>query len=217
MEGEGRNRGGLGLGLAIVQSCASLLGHPLSLTSVTGRGSRFSVTVPRGALADNKEPSPEPHEALPPAGAAGSFAGLRVLVIDDDELLLAGTSSLLERWGCRVLPATSGRQAHERMAAAGGQVDLVVSDLKLGGGEMGTNVISELRAAFDGHLPALILTGDRSLQTSRDVKRRGLMLLYKPVPPSRLKSLMGQLLEARPRAAARADARPEAGLADARP
>ena len=39
---------GLGLGLAIVQRYADLLGHPLKLQSVQGRGTLFSVTVTYG-------------------------------------------------------------------------------------------------------------------------------------------------------------------------
>ena len=37
---------GLGLGLAIVERLARLLGHPVEVHSVIGRGSRFSITVP---------------------------------------------------------------------------------------------------------------------------------------------------------------------------
>jgi signal transduction histidine kinase len=42
------HRDGFGLGLAIVERVARLLNHPIELRSVVGRGSRFSVTVPRG-------------------------------------------------------------------------------------------------------------------------------------------------------------------------
>jgi signal transduction histidine kinase len=42
------HRNGIGLGLAIVERVARLLNHPIELRSVVGKGSRFSVTVPRG-------------------------------------------------------------------------------------------------------------------------------------------------------------------------
>ncbi len=80
------------------------------------------------------------------------------------------------------------------MAAAGGQADLILSDLRLADGEMGTALIATLRERFGAATPALILTGERSLQTAREVKAAGLTLLYKPVPPTRLKALMEQLL-----------------------
>ena len=44
--GERDRRGGLGLGLAIVDRLCGLLDHPIELTSSVGRGSRFSVLVP---------------------------------------------------------------------------------------------------------------------------------------------------------------------------
>lgn len=194
IEGEGRDRGGLGLGLAIVQSCASLLGHPLEVHSVPGRGSRFSVVVPRGMAADYREPVDDNTSAQEPVP---NFAGVTVLVIDDDELLLESTAALLSRWGCRVLTARSGRQAHAAMAGVDGRVDLVVSDLRLAANEMGTSVISELRETYERDLAALIVTGDRTLVTSREVKQHGLMLLYKPVPVNRLKSMMTKLLDSR--------------------
>ena len=194
IEGEGRDRGGLGLGLAIVQSCASLLGHPLEVHSVPGRGSRFSVVVPRGMAADYREPVDDNTSAQEPVP---NFTGVTVLVIDDDELLLESTAALLSRWGCRVLTARSGRQAHAAMAGVDGRVDLVVSDLRLAANEMGTSVISELRETYERDLAALIVTGDRTLVTSREVKQHGLMLLYKPVPVNRLKSMMTKLLDSR--------------------
>ena len=49
---QGRHRwspSGMGLGLAIVQRLAGLLGHGLALQSVPGRGSMFSVIVPQVA------------------------------------------------------------------------------------------------------------------------------------------------------------------------
>src|SRR6185312_12416346 len=45
-------RKGLGLGLAIVERLARLLGHTVELRSEVGRGSVFSITVPRGARED---------------------------------------------------------------------------------------------------------------------------------------------------------------------
>src|SRR5262245_55845747 len=43
---DGDRRGGLGLGLAIVDRLCGLLDHPLELVSTVGRGSRFSVSAP---------------------------------------------------------------------------------------------------------------------------------------------------------------------------
>jgi PAS domain S-box-containing protein len=186
------NRGGLGLGLAIVQSCTQLLGYTVGLTSVPGRGSRFSLQVPLGQLPAHALVEPD-LMAEDDSGPA-TFAGLRVLVVDDDAVILERTARLLERWGCQVIMAASGPQADALLARESASPDLIISDLRLDHGELGTEVVQRLRARLRPNLPALLLTGDTSLQTARDVRRSGLTLLYKPVPPAKLRIVMKNLL-----------------------
>ena len=197
IEGDGTHRGGLGLGLAIVQSCAALLGHPLELESRTGRGSRFAIQVPMAEPVDETKSLDESDADENRNGQYPSFPGAKVLVIDDDELLLESTAGLLRRWGCEVLVASSGAAAHAIMSASLLPVDLIVSDLRLADGETGTMLVAELRGKHGPTLPALIVTGDRSLKTAREIKEHHLPFLYKPLPAGRLKSLMAQLLGAR--------------------
>ena len=70
---------GLGLGLAIVERLAQLLGHSVTVASVPGRGSTFSVTLPRGE-SPSLATAPAPAEAAP----EGSLGGALVVVIDDE-------------------------------------------------------------------------------------------------------------------------------------
>ena len=186
------NRGGLGLGLAIVRSCTQLLGYSVGLTSVPGRGSRFSLQVPLGQLSAHALAEPD-LMAEDDSGPA-TFAGLRVVLVDDDAVILERTARLLERWGCRVIMAASGPQAEALLARETASPDLIISDLRLDHGELGTEVVQRLRARLRPNLPALLLTGDTSLQTARDVRRSGLTLLYKPVPPAKLRIVMKNLL-----------------------
>jgi PAS domain S-box-containing protein len=188
------NRGGLGLGLAIVQSCTQLLGYTVGLTSVPGRGSRFSLKVPLGQLPAHALAEPD-LMAEDDSGPA-TFAGLRVVLVDDDAVILERTARLLERWGCQVIMAASGPQAEALVARESASPDLIISDLRLDHGELGTEVVQRLRARLRPNLPALLLTGDTSLQTARDVRRSGLTLLYKPVPPAKLRIVMKNLLGA---------------------
>jgi len=96
---------GLGLGLSIVKRSARLLHAPLDLRSIPGRGSMFSIRVPRC-------PPPEPTtEITPEASYPQSQARLGVLVIDDDEQVLAAMRSVLGVWGHRVFCATSPDEA----------------------------------------------------------------------------------------------------------
>ncbi|MDR6536956.1 response regulator [Variovorax soli] len=190
IEGSGDDRGGLGLGLAIVRSCTRLLGCPVQLRSMPGRGSRFSLRVGLGEASRQSFPSPE---TLSPDDLSDTrFDGLRVLLIDDDALILEGTRRLLERWGCRVIPAQSGDQADVLLDGAV-LPDLVISDLRLDAGELGTETVARLRRRYRPGLPAVLVSGDTSLQTARFVRRHGLPLLYKPVAPARLRAIIAKL------------------------
>src|SRR6266702_2128670 len=66
---------GLGPGLAIVRRTAVLLQHPLKLVSVTGRGSMFSVTVPKASAVE----TPLPDNRASPASIA-----IIIMVVEDE-------------------------------------------------------------------------------------------------------------------------------------
>ncbi len=188
-------RGGIGLGLAIVRSCSELLGYGVRLSSQTGRGSRFYLEVPRGTLPVSTAGAESfLSEAIANEPLSNQFEGLRVVLIDDDLVILERTCRLLERWGCVVTAASSGPQAEALVARLSQPPDLVLTDLRLDAGEVGTDVIARLRLRLRPNLPAIVLTGDSSLNTAREVRRAGLTLLYKPVPPAKLRAAMIKLL-----------------------
>jgi PAS domain S-box-containing protein len=190
-----RDPRGVGLGLAIVKSCSQLLGYSVDLRSIPGKGSRFSFRVPIRPAA-NLQFEPVQFEAdVMPADESEHvrFDGLHVLLVDDDELILAGTRKLLERWGCQVISATSGPQAEALLDREPVGPDLVISDLRLDAGELGVDIIARVRGRYRPNLPAVLISGDTSVQTARFVRRHGLPLLYKPVPPGRLRAFITSL------------------------
>jgi Na+/proline symporter/signal transduction histidine kinase/CheY-like chemotaxis protein len=177
---------GLGLGLSIVERIARMLDHKIDLWSTLGGGSRFSVEVPLApALA---------RRAAPVAVARSDsrqLSGSVVLCLDNDLPILDGMRTLLEGWGCRVLPAASLAEAIATAAEAKIPLDCLLVDYRLDDGN-GLDAIVELRGHFGAHLPAILITADRSLHLRRDAQKRDIQFLNKPVKPASLRALLAQ-------------------------
>jgi len=184
-----RRTGGLGLGLSIVDRVARLLGHPIDVESVPGRGSRFAVTVP-WVEASAAVAAP----VLPQPVVAAALDKL-VVVIDDDALVLDGMSGLLRSWGCRVI-ATGTLDA--ALAALGDQSerpDLIICDYRLADGYSGIAAIDRLRTQFGAAIPAFLISGDTAPERLRETLASGYHLLHKPVQPMALRAIVTQLVK----------------------
>ena len=177
---------GLGLGLAIVQRLAHLLGLELTLESEPGRGSIFAVTVP---LATERRAAPRVPGA-PDAARPSVLDGARVLVIDDEPDVRAGMRALLEQLGCRVA-VCSGYADAERLIDLDGleDVHVIVSDFRLRQHESGIDTVRRLRARL-GPVPALLVSGDTAPERLREAQSSGLPLLHKPVSADKLLEAM---------------------------
>jgi signal transduction histidine kinase/ActR/RegA family two-component response regulator len=179
---------GLGLGLAIVDRLGRLLNHPLSLTSVVGNGSCFSVSVPRAQTAQHVPvTTPTFDLTLMPSGKL-------VVIIDDDPLVRDGMSGLLQRWGCQVITAATTGAALARVAECGRTPDLIVSDYHLPGGALGVEAVATLRKSLAENIPAFLISGDTGAAQARQANARGLQLLHKPVDPAALHAMFAKVL-----------------------
>jgi len=180
-------RRGLGLGLAIVQRLAQLLDHPLSLRSVFGRGTCFSIELP---FADG------PADSIPePAAAFDNEAlhGIRILLVDDDVMVCESTAALLRHW--RAEPHVASSNVEAMAAIDGGLVpDVMIVDLRLGEVQDGVDIINALRARLGKETPALLVSGDTGALELMRVRASGIPFLTKPVAPAKLRSALRAML-----------------------
>lgn len=185
--GRASDRKGVGLGLAIVERIAEILGYPVAVRSWPGRGSMFSIEVP---ISDEM---PMAISQLPAQPSTGNpLPGRRLLVIDNEVSILDSMRALLAQWGCEVITATD--QAGALLALQGRAPELILADYHLDHGVVGCAVVKHLREHFAQNIPAVIITADRTDQCRRALRRLDAPLLNKPLKPGKLRAVLSQLL-----------------------
>ncbi len=188
-------RGGLGLGLAIVDRVCRLLDHPIAIKSIVGRGSVFAITVPTAPankkaveVAVVRRPQPSiPSDKL-------------VLVIDDDPLVREGMGGIFRKWGCQVVTATGDSDALKVATEQDKRPDLIISDYYLPNSRNGIDTIEWLRGQWSADIPAFLISGDTDPATLHEAKAKGFFLLHKPVNPMALRAMFNQAIKPVPRA-----------------
>jgi two-component system, sensor histidine kinase len=188
---------GLGLGLAIVERTCRLLELPILVRSRPGRGSVFSVRVPRG--------DPAKVLVVEHPRAADTLDGLRVLVIEDEKDIRAAMLALLEGWRCNVVAAGSAAAAESEVAQRGFTPDVVLADYRLPGNVTGLEAINRLRARFPDTV-GVVISGDIAPEVLRAAEASGFHMMHKPLRPARLRALLGSVWRAHHQSAAAAEA-----------
>ena len=160
---------GIGLGLAIVERTARLLGAPVSLRSEVGKGSRFSIALP---LTD-RPVRYVPTVASSPTGEQGAS----VLVVDDDPRVCEAMEAMLRARGHRPFVSRSAAAALEAV----GPYDAALIDYQLGGDIDGLDLIAKLPVAA-----CALGTAQRDPSVLRRADGAGVALLAKPLDPAAL-------------------------------
>lgn len=177
---------GLGLGLAIVDRMARLLGHRVRVASVPGRGSCFCIDVPIASGAPLAAP------ALPAATDEPALVGMLVAVVENEPSQREGLDLLLTQWGCTVVAGASAEEVVSGLSRR--RPDLVLSDFRLKGGQTGLDAARRILAATGAAAPCVILTGDTSPERIKQAQQSGFRLLHKPVDPPILMALLRDLI-----------------------
>lgn len=127
-------------------------------------------------------------------GRAGADDCL-VVVIEDDGLVRTAVSAYLEALGCEVRAAGSAEAASDLCGALPRDPRLMICDYGLPGGMNGLQVITSARSRFGGDFSAYLMTGLVSQEVMARCREIGIPIIYKPVSPGTLKSIVEQARE----------------------
>ena len=186
-----RRYGGTGLGLAISQHLVTAMGGQIGVDSRPGLGSTFWFTVPLELAQEGTASAPRGSDDL---------AGLRVLVVDDNQTNRTILHDQLSAWGLEVELADSGTRALAMLAAAhrvGRGFDLAVLDLcmpEMDGLELAHRISGD--PELDGIGMALLTSGGDVTQA--EARAVGIAAsMTKPVQLSRLHATLLDIVGAR--------------------
>jgi len=140
---------GTGLGLSMVHGLAAQLSGGFLLTSAPGEGTRADLYLP---VASTRAECGAP----PARREIATFRPLRILLVDDEDLVREGTAEMLREMGHEVYCAAGGAEALTLLAGPV-KADVVVTDFKMPQMD-GAEFASHLRARWP-ELPVLLITG----------------------------------------------------------
>jgi len=143
---------GNGLGLAVTFSILQQHGGYITVESSPGRGTRFDMYLPA---------STAPPPRVEAAREEPSRTARKILVMDDEPMVLDVAVRMLEHLGYTVSTATGGAEAVElyrRALGAGGRFECVIMDLTIPGGMGGGDAVKRLREMDPGVI-AIVSSG----------------------------------------------------------
>ncbi len=181
---------GTGLGLTLVSEVVRWHGGRIAVESDKGRGTRFTVHLPYRSpdLAESKGLT----TMATPTPAGTSFG--KILIVDDDPMVLRATSRLLQQAGHTTLLASDGLEAVHVYTQSTPRPDLVLLDLDMRGLD-GEETWLQLRRA-DPAVRVIFVSGyTRKAAADRLVREGALAFVHKPFDAARLRVLLRDVLQ----------------------
>ncbi len=172
---------GLGMGLAIVRRLSKLMAIPLTVASRLDRGTAFKLRMPPTYPPENIEAR---SVQVASNTALVVVAGLRVLVVDDEENVRASTATALQAYGLHVEVADGVEQARAaalRLEMNHQGLHAIITDFRLRNNEDGIMLVNEIRILLNRNIPALLVTGDTAPERVKRAQDSGIRAIYKPV------------------------------------
>ncbi len=183
---------GTGLGLSTVHGLVRGHGGFVQVLSEVGKGAEFRVFIPQAekTVSVVAAPAVRPHSA---------GAGLGVLVVDDEEAIVAVVAAILKRHGYQVHRAPDGAAALESLAALGNRIQAVITDVMMPRLD-GIRLTEETRRLRPG-LPIIVMSGliepDQDTENRKRLRDLGVTTFVgKPCSESELLDALDRTLHA---------------------
>lgn len=175
---------GAGLGLSVAQRIAELLETEIKVRSIVGKGSVFSVEVPRV----RRVPQKPRQEAHPMAGAPVHLKGLRVLCVDDEKPILESLEMLLSAWDCHVVVVSSPKAFDQAIATQ--SFDAMVADYELNSDRTGLDLIEAFQTQSGLVDRTILVTAHRAEAVHERAKSLGVKVEGKPIAAGTLRRFL---------------------------
>ena len=179
-KGASSSQEGSGLGLTISKKLIDLMDGNINVTSTQGVGSKFTI---RMAFAIDKETESSLLGKKP--SSADSLSGLKILLVEDDNINRTITQSILQAEGADIDTASSGEEAVQMYTDAdSGCYNLILMDIIMPGisGLDAAREIRSLGRSDSTTIPIIALTGNAFENDIRKSKEAGMNAhLSKPV------------------------------------
>jgi len=176
---------GTGLGLSQVYGFAKQSGGEIAVESELGKGSSFTLFLPRAEADSLREEAPASTPAVQPS------ARRSVLLVEDNETVGSFAHNLLRELGQDVIWATGAEDALNILATDKGRIDLVFTDVVMPGMN-GIDLAREVRRRWPG-LPVVLTSGYSHILAEEG--SHGFELLQKPYTLDGLMAMLGGVPE----------------------
>ena len=183
---------GVGLGMSIVKKLVDQMKGTIKVDSQVGRGSVFQIILPiQIEEVQNTQPAEEERSAR------SDIAGMRVLLVEDNEINCEIVEFMLEEAGASVVTANDGKKAVDVFSASRpGTFDCVLMDLMMPvmSGYEATRVIRSLPRPDAGSVPIIALSANAFDEDIAMAKDAGMdEHLAKPVDIRKMFRVMNRL------------------------
>lgn len=176
---------GTGLGLSITKSIVDLMGGSIDVLTSEGDGTEIIVSLKLKTALPEEVAANEESKTVKPREDQESFAGKRLLLVEDNEINMEISYTVLTQAGFEVEKAVNGREALDKVAASEpGYYDAVLIDIQMPvmDGYTATKAIRALDDRELAEIPVIALTANAFKEDEAASKEAGMQAhIAKPI------------------------------------